>query len=115
MQELRATWIVHEGIVYVLAVSSGRSYASNDRAAQVTDMCGNEAGIYVANDFLADVKFSPDQNHLILASVDKTITIIDWRTGSLVEILLGHADSCFGIDVLPISQKLCSASLDNTV
>ena len=89
--------------------------ASDDRTARVSDMCGNELRSYVAHDVLADVKFSPDQNHLMIASVDKTISINDWRTGSLVETLLGHADSCYGIDVLPTSHKLLSASLDNKV
>ena len=78
-------------------------------------MCGNEVGSYVANNILFDVKFSPDQNHLILASRDKTVSIIDWRTGSLIETLLGHADSCYGIDVLPERGLILSASLDNTI
>ena len=118
MQELKANWIAHEGIVYALAVSSDENHvasASDDHTGRVSDMCGNEAGSFVANDILTDVKFSPDQNHLILACVDKTISIIDWRTGSLVETLLGHADCCYGIDVLTERGLILTASLDNTV
>lgn len=89
--------------------------ASDDYTARVSDMCGNEIGSFVANDILKDVKFSPDQNHLILACVDKTNSIIDWRTGSVVETLLGHADCCYGIDILPERGLILTASLDNTV
>lgn len=106
--------MVHEDEVYALAVSSDGNYvasASADRTARVTDMCGNKVGIYVANDVLAGVKFPPDRNQLTLASVDKTVSIIDWRTGSLVETLLRHTDSCYGIEVLPASRKFLSASL----
>ena len=105
------------GGIYALAVSSDGNYvasASGD-TARVSDMCGNEVGSYMANDVLNDVKFTPDQHHLILADTDKTISIVDWRTGSLVETLLGHADSCYAVDVLPVSGLILSASLDNTV
>ncbi len=78
-------------------------------------MSDNEVGKYVANEVLTNVEFFPDQQHLILASADKTLSIIHWRTGSLVETLLGHADTCWGVDVLPISRKIFSASIDNTV
>ena len=117
MQELKANWIVHEGGIYALAVSSDGKYvasASGD-TARVSDMRGNEIGSYMANDVLNDVKFTPDQHHLILASTDKIISIVDWRTGSLFENCLGHADSCYAVDVLPVSGLILSASLDNTV
>ena len=87
--------------------------------AKVLDMCGNEVGEYVVDLVtsygLVDVKFSPDQHHLILAGLDDTVRIVDWRTGSLVETLLGHTDRCYAVDILPISRKIVSASLDNTV
>ena len=118
MQELKANWIAHESVVYALAVSSNGNYvasASGDHTARVSDMCGNEVGSYVANGDLADVKFSPDQNHLILAHVNSKIIIIDWRLGSVVESLWGHYGSCYGIDFLPVRRLILSASLDNTV
>ena len=88
---------------------------SADLTARVWDMCGNEVGNYVGDVGLADVKFFPDQHHLILACLDNTVKIVDWRTRSLVETLLGHADSCYGVDGLPISRKIVSASLDKIV
>ena len=87
--------------------------------ALVLDMCGNEVRKYVVNLVtsygLADVKFSPDQHHLILAGLDNTIRIVDWRTGSLVQTLLGHTDRCYAVDILPISRKIVSAGFDQTV
>ena len=89
--------------------------ASSDRTALVWDMRGNEVGKYVANDGLTSIAFFPDQHHLAFGSLDNTVGIIDWRTGSLVENLLGHIDSCFGVDVLPKSRKIVSAGLDKSV
>ena len=88
---------------------------SGDLTARVWDMSGNEVGKYVADVGLIDVEFFPDGHHLVLTSLAKTLSIVDWRTGSLVETLLGHADICYGVDVLPISRRIVSASLDNTV
>ena len=88
---------------------------SDDLTARVWDMCGNEVGKYTANDRPVDVKFFPDQHHLILACHDNTVKIVHWRTGSLVETLLRHAHPCNAVDILPISRKIVSASRDKSV
>ena len=89
--------------------------ASLDATARVWDMRGNEVGKYVANNGLTSIAFFPDQHHLAFGSLDNTVGIIDWRTSSPVENLLGHTDSCYGIDVLPKSRKIVSAGLDKSV
>ena len=89
--------------------------ASANHTARVWDMTGKEVGKYVANDVVNDVVFFPDQHHLMIASQDKTVMIVDWRTGSLVETLVGHAINCYGVDFLPVSGKIVSASIDITL
>ena len=78
-------------------------------------MTSNKVGYYVADDGLLDVEFFLDQQHLILASLDKKLMIVDWRNDSLVETLLGHTSSCCQVCILPISRKIFSASFDKAV
>jgi WD40 repeat protein len=88
---------------------------SGDKTARVWDMHGNEVGKYLAEDSLTCVAFFPDNHHLVVGSLEKSLSIVNWRNGSLVEVLWGHRDSCYTVDVLPMSRKIVSASLDKTV
>ena len=99
--------------VYAIAISSnGQNVASvsQDCTARVWDMRGKEVRKYTTKAYPMDVEFLPDQRHLIVSSKDKTLSIIDWYTGSLVETLVGHGECYWGVDVLPMKHKIVSAS-----
>ena len=118
MKGLKAKRTAQVQDIKAVAISSDGKHvasASADHTARVWNMSGNEVGKYVAKDVVNDVVFFPDQRHLILSCLDRTVKIVDWRSGSLVETLRGHAANCSRVDVLPVSGKIVSASYDKTV
>ena len=117
-KELKATGTGHLGDVNAIAVASHGLYvasASCDGTVRLWDMRGDEVQKYVANDTVTSVAFFPNTLFLAFGSAANTIGIIDWRSGSLVNTLLGHTDRCYDVSVLPESCKIVSASLDKTV
>ena len=108
----------HEKHILAVAVSWDGNYVASvsaDCTARVWDMGGNKVGEYEANDILMDVKFFPDQHHLMLAWLDNTLEIVDWRTGSRAFIKRGDNCAYYAVDVLPTSRKIVSASDDKTI
>ena len=88
---------------------------SADGTTRVWDMLGKEVGKFTMKACPTDIEFLPDQRHLIVSSVDKTLSIIDWFTGALVETWLGHDECCWGVDVLPMKRKIVSAGTNDTL
>ncbi|KAL9110066.1 MAG: hypothetical protein Q9227_005405 [Pyrenula ochraceoflavens] len=112
----KAIGIGHEDSVYALAASSNGKWvasASGDKTARVWNMSGHEIAKFESNDCLTSIKFLPDQRYLLFASIDRTISVVNWQDGSLVAKLEGHADSVYGVDVLPKSNRFISAGLDH--
>ncbi|KAK0514512.1 hypothetical protein JMJ35_003129 [Cladonia borealis] len=99
-KKLKSDRRAHKQDIYAIAISSD----GNHLASASGD-----------HDGLLDVEFFLDQQHSILASLDKKLMIVDWRNDSLVETLLGHTSSCCQVCILPISRKIFSASFDKAV
>ena len=116
MKELKADRKAHEEANFI-AISPDGNYvvASFDGTARVWDMRGNEVGEYEGRCYVIDVKFCPDPQHLLLGCYDGTVSIFNWRTGSLVQTLEGHISSLSETDVLPKSGKVILANTDDTV
>ena len=117
-KKLKAIGAGHEQVIYSIDISSDGMHlasASGDKTVRVWNMHGNEVGKYLAEDGLTSVAFFPDSHHLAVGSLDRSVSIVNWRDGSLVSVLWGHRDSCYGVDVLPMSRKIVSASLDKSV
>lgn len=117
-QELKANKLGHEADIFSITLSSDGYHvasASDDGTARVWDVHGNEVGKYVTDSSPFSVAFFPDENHLTLGCLDNTFSIVNWRTGSLIEIMKGHTNLYSEIDVLPRSRKIVSASYDQTV
>jgi WD40 repeat protein len=107
----------HEQDIYGLAASPDGGHfasASGDKTLRVWDMRGNELGQFMSGDGLTDVAFLT-ADHVVYSSLDMTIGIVKWQTGELVQVLSGHKDSVYGLDVLPNSRTILSASLDKNV
>lgn len=117
-KKLKAFGGGHEEVVYGIDVSSDGMHVasvSGDMTARVWDMHGNEVGRYLTKDILICVAFFPDNRHLAVGSMDNSVHIVDWRSGFLVEVLRAHTDHCYGVDILPLTGKIVSASLDKRV
>jgi WD40 repeat protein len=88
--------------------------ASGDKTLRVWDMRGNEVSQFVSQDCLTGVAFLK-ADHVVYSSLNETIGIVKWQTGELVQVLSGHTDSTYDIDILPGSRAMLSVSLDKYV
>jgi WD40 repeat protein len=61
-----------------------------------------------------DVCFYPDESKLVSGSSDKTLRIWNRKTGA-VEVLSGHTDTVWDVDVSPDGKMVVSGSMDKTV
>jgi hypothetical protein len=67
------------------------------------------------NSFVAAVAVSPDGQHVISGSYDKTVKIWDRTTGECVSTLEGHSSNVTAVAVSPDGQHVISGSKDKTV
>ncbi|MBS0264910.1 MAG: TIR domain-containing protein, partial [Planctomycetes bacterium] len=61
------------------------------------------------------VVFSPDGQHALTGSEDKTVRLWDARTGKCLRVLEGHSDSVWSVAWSADGQQLLSGSEDKTV
>ncbi|KIJ65625.1 hypothetical protein HYDPIDRAFT_66323, partial [Hydnomerulius pinastri MD-312] len=67
-------------------------------------------------DSIQSVAYSPDGQHIVSGSSDKTIRIWNARTGQLVtDPLQGHTDSIWSVAYSPDGQHIVSGSWDKTI
>lgn len=64
--------------------------------------------------FVNDVRFSPDGATLAIASSDKTVSLVDVKSGAVSKTLQGHTGSVTGLAWTKDSLKLLSSSNDKT-
>lgn len=117
-KKLKAIGVGHQQEICQIDISSDGMHLASvsiDMTLRVWDMHGNEVGRYMAEEGLTSVAFFPENHHLAVGSLDSSVSIVNWRDGSLVSVLRGHLDACYGVDVLPMSRKIVSASLDKSV
>jgi WD40 repeat protein len=88
--------------------------ANADKTLRVWDMRGNEVSQFVSQDCLIEMAFLT-ADHVVYTSLDKTVGIVKWKTGELVQVLSGHKGSTYGLDILPNSRTILSASSDKNV
>jgi WD40 repeat protein len=65
--------------------------------------------------FVNDLAISPDGQHIISASADRTLKIWDILTGKLLRTLTGHTSFINHLVLSPDGQWLVSASADKTI
>lgn len=66
------------------------------------------------DDMVADVRFSPDSQRLLTASLDRTARIWDVSTGQCIAVLSGHSDGLNRSEYNAEGTLIVTASADNT-
>ncbi|MCT7951590.1 WD40 repeat domain-containing protein [Ancylothrix sp. C2] len=66
-------------------------------------------------DWISALAISPDGQHLVSGSFDKTLKIWDLHTGLLLHTLTAHLRGIFSVAITPDSQMFASASWDQTI
>lgn len=113
----------HSEIVNAVAIRPVRPY----RAATVSD----DASLVFYNgppfrfdssvrgkhtNFVHDVQFSPNGEHLVSVGADRKVVLYDGKTGAFQEILnSGHEGGIYAVAWAPDSKKFVTASADATV
>jgi len=64
---------------------------------------------------VSSVAVTPDGQHLVSGSRDRTINIWDLKTGKLIHILEDHSSSVLSVAVTPDGQHIVSGSYDTTI
>lgn len=114
-EELKAIGMGHQEAVSSINVSSDGMHVasvSDDKTARVWDIHGAEVGKSSTTGYPFSVAFFPDNHHLVVGSQDGSVTIVNWRDGSLFEVLRINTSIHFEIGVLSMSRKIISAGTD---
>jgi WD40 repeat protein len=66
-------------------------------------------------DYVRTVAFSPDGQHIVSGSEDKTVRVWDAATGTERHTMYGHAEPIWSVAFSPDGQSIVSRSRDSTV
>ncbi|XP_002741301.1 F-box/WD repeat-containing protein 2-like [Saccoglossus kowalevskii] len=104
----------HTARVYALYQKDGKiATGSDDQSVRLWDVESGRCLSVIQAHTCADVKF--DENKLITASFDNTISCWDWTTGERTQHFIGHTGAVFSVDYSDELGLVVSGSADRTV
>jgi len=99
-----------------LAVGGKTGYSNDRRIRLINFQTGEVISLLKGHtNVILGLAFSPDGNHLISGSYDKTARIWDVRTRKTTHILKGHTDAIYAMEFSPDGTQVVTGSDDNTL